>query len=160
MLVYFTPKYPLPVLPLPFRAGAGQRRFYFTETGNSPEEFPLFHFYQSLAYFTPKYVSILRKRGISRVDPWHSIIINWLLILRQSRNCAFALARLQFRRRRCVPQNQAMPDRSLREHFGTPESGAPPASRTTAETVRQGLVKPDPRAGRSRRFAGCLPAWA
>ena len=53
-----------------------------------------------------------------------------------------------------------MADRFPRERFGAPENSAPPVSRIIADTVRQGLVKPDPRAGRSRRFAGYLPAWA
>ena len=93
-------------------------------------------------------------------NPVYVIFINYLFILRQSRNCAFAPARLQFRRRICDQQNQAMSDRFLREFFGAPASSAPLASRIIAETVRQGLIKLNPRAGRSRRFASCRPAWA
>ena len=59
-----------------------------------------------------------------------------------------------------VLQEEAMSNRSLRERFGAPANSAPLVSRIIAETVRQGFVKPDPRTGRSRRFASYLPAWA
>ena len=59
-----------------------------------------------------------------------------------------------------VLHEEAMSNQSLRERFGAPENSAPLVSRIISETVREGLIKPNPATGRSRRFASYLPAWA
>lgn len=51
-------------------------------------------------------------------------------------------------------------DFRLRKRFGTPGNSAPLVPRIISETVREGLIKPNPATDRSRGFASYLPAWA
>ena len=51
-------------------------------------------------------------------------------------------------------------DSRLRERFGAPGNSASLVSRIISKTDREGLIKPNPATGRSRRFASYLPAWA
>ena len=53
-----------------------------------------------------------------------------------------------------------MTSQSLREHFGASPKGASTVSAIIADTGKAGLIKPDARAGKSRRYAKYIPAWA
>jgi ATP-dependent DNA helicase RecG len=53
-----------------------------------------------------------------------------------------------------------MTNQSLRERFHLPESKAAIISQIIAATIDSGLIKPDERAGTSRKFARYLPFWA
>jgi ATP-dependent DNA helicase RecG len=56
--------------------------------------------------------------------------------------------------------SEHMTNQSLRERFHLPESKSVNVSQVIATTVEAGLIKPDQRAGDSRRFARYLPFWA
>lgn len=56
--------------------------------------------------------------------------------------------------------NETMTNSSLRERFGLPEGKSAIASQVIAATIESGLIKPDERAGASRRLARYLPFWA
>jgi len=65
----------------------------------------------------------------------------------------------------CVLQyvlRSQMTNQSLRERFGLPEGGSSTAtvSQIITATIEQGLVKSDPNASESRRYARYIPAWA
>lgn len=51
-------------------------------------------------------------------------------------------------------------NQSLRERFGLSESSSNTVSQVISATIEQGLVKLDPTAPASRKFARYLPAWA
>jgi ATP-dependent DNA helicase RecG len=53
-----------------------------------------------------------------------------------------------------------MTNQSLRERFHLPESKAAITSQIIAATIESGLIKPDEKAGTSRKFARYLPFWA
>jgi len=55
--------------------------------------------------------------------------------------------------------SQRMTNQSLRARFGLPEAKSAIASQIIAATIEAGLVKPDERAGGSRKFARYLPFW-
>jgi predicted HTH transcriptional regulator len=56
--------------------------------------------------------------------------------------------------------NEKMTNQSLRDRFHLPDSKSAIASQIIAATIEAGLVKPDERAGSSRKFARYLPFWA
>jgi len=65
----------------------------------------------------------------------------------------------------CVLQyvlRRQMTNQSLRARFGLPEGGSSTAtvSQIITSTIEQGLVKSDPNASDSRRYARYIPAWA
>jgi ATP-dependent DNA helicase RecG len=53
-----------------------------------------------------------------------------------------------------------MTNQSLRERFHLPKSKAAITSQIIAATIDSGLIKPDEKAGTSRKCAGYLPFWA
>jgi ATP-dependent DNA helicase RecG len=56
--------------------------------------------------------------------------------------------------------SEPMTNRSLRERFGLPETKSASISQVIAATTEEKLIKPDERAGDSRRLARYLPFWA
>jgi len=63
----------------------------------------------------------------------------------------------------CVLQyvlRKQMTNQSLRERFGLPEGSSNTVSQIITATMDQGLVKGDPNAPDSRRYARYIPAWA
>jgi len=63
----------------------------------------------------------------------------------------------------CVLQHvlrRQMTNQSLRERFGLPEGSSNIVSQIITTTIEQGLVKTDPNAPDSRRYARYIPAWA
>jgi predicted HTH transcriptional regulator len=63
----------------------------------------------------------------------------------------------------CVLQwvlRHAMTNQSLRKRFGLADGSSNLASQIIAATIEQGLVKPDPNATGSKKFARYLPGWA
>lgn len=63
----------------------------------------------------------------------------------------------------CVLQyvlRRQMTNQSLRERFGLPEGSSNTVSQIITATIEQGLVKNDPNAPDSRRYARYIPAWA
>ena len=65
----------------------------------------------------------------------------------------------------CVLQyvlRRQMTNQSLRDRFGLPEgsSNSNTVSQIITATIEQGLVKNDPNAPDSRRYARYIPAWA
>jgi len=56
--------------------------------------------------------------------------------------------------------NMQMTNQSLRERFNLPESKSTIVSQIIAATVELNLIKPDEKAGGSRKFARYLPFWA
>ncbi|MFY9345706.1 MAG: ATP-binding protein [Planctomycetota bacterium] len=56
--------------------------------------------------------------------------------------------------------NESMTNSSLRDRFGLPESKSASASQVIAATIEAGLIRPDARAGASKRLARYLPFWA
>ena len=63
----------------------------------------------------------------------------------------------------CVLQyvlRKQMTNQSLRERFGLPEGSSNTVSQIITATMEQGLVKSDPNAPESRRYARYIPAWA
>lgn len=60
---------------------------------------------------------------------------------------------------KCV-MGEPMNNQSLRERFGLQESGATKVSQVIAATIEERLIKLDPRAGTSRKYARYLPSWA
>lgn len=60
---------------------------------------------------------------------------------------------------RCV-MGKPMNNQSLRERFGLQKSEATKVSQVIAATIEEGLIKLDPRAGTSRKYARYLPTWA
>lgn len=63
----------------------------------------------------------------------------------------------------CVLQyvfRRQMTNQSLRERFGLSESSANTVSNIIASTVEQGLIKNDPNAPDSKRYAKYIPNWA
>ncbi len=63
----------------------------------------------------------------------------------------------------CVLQyvlRKQMTNQSLRERFGLPEGSSNTVSQIITATMEQGLVKSDPNAPDSRRYARYIPAWA
>jgi predicted HTH transcriptional regulator len=63
----------------------------------------------------------------------------------------------------CVLQyvlRRQMTNQSLRERFGLSESSSNTVSQIINATIEQGLVKNDPNAPDSRRYARYIPAWA
>ena len=63
----------------------------------------------------------------------------------------------------CVLQyvlRKQMTNQSLRERFGLPEGSSNTVSQIITATMEQGLVKNDPNAPDSRRYARYIPAWA
>jgi predicted HTH transcriptional regulator len=63
----------------------------------------------------------------------------------------------------CVLQyvlRRQMTNQSLRERFGLPEGSSNTVSQIITATMDQGLVKSDPNAPESRRYARYIPAWA
>lgn len=63
----------------------------------------------------------------------------------------------------CVLQyvfRQQMSNQSLRERFGLSESSANTVSKIIADTIEQGLIKNDPTAPDSKRYARYIPIWA
>lgn len=63
----------------------------------------------------------------------------------------------------CVLQyvlRKQMTNQSLRERFGLPEGSSNTVSQIITATIEQGLVKNDPSAPDSRRYARYIPAWA
>lgn len=55
---------------------------------------------------------------------------------------------------------QQMSNQSLRERFGLSESSANTVSKIIADTIEQGLIKNDPTAPDSKRYARYIPIWA
>jgi ATP-dependent DNA helicase RecG len=53
-----------------------------------------------------------------------------------------------------------MTNQSLRERFHLPESKSAIILQIIAATIDSGLIKPDKKAGASRKFARYLPFWA
>jgi predicted HTH transcriptional regulator len=53
-----------------------------------------------------------------------------------------------------------MTNQSLRERFGLPEGNSNTVSQIITATTEQGLIKNDPNAPDSRRYARYIPAWA
>lgn len=63
----------------------------------------------------------------------------------------------------CVLQyvfRRQMTNQSLRERFGLSESSANTVSNIIADTMKQGLIKNDPNAPDSKRYAKYIPNWA
>lgn len=63
----------------------------------------------------------------------------------------------------CVLQyvlRKQMTNQSLRERFGLSESSSNTISQIITATAEQGLIKPDPSAPDSRRYARYIPVWA
>ena len=63
----------------------------------------------------------------------------------------------------CVLQyvlRKQMTNQSLRERFGLPEGSSNTVSQIITATMEQGLVKSDPNAPDSRRYARYIPVWA
>lgn len=63
----------------------------------------------------------------------------------------------------CVLQyvlRKQMTNQSLRERFGLPEGSSNTVSQIITATMEQGLIKSDPNAPDSRRYARYIPAWA
>jgi len=56
--------------------------------------------------------------------------------------------------------SQQMTNQSLRERFNLPESKSAIVSQIISATAESGLIKPDGKAGGSRKFARYLPFWA
>lgn len=56
--------------------------------------------------------------------------------------------------------NETMTNSSLRDRFGLPEGKSAIASQVIAATIESGLIRPDERAGTSKRLARYLPFWA
>jgi ATP-dependent DNA helicase RecG len=56
--------------------------------------------------------------------------------------------------------NQRMTNQSLRERFHLPEAKSATVSQVIAATLEAGLVKPDEKAGPSKKFARYVPFWA
>ncbi len=56
--------------------------------------------------------------------------------------------------------SEQMTNQSLRERFHLPESKSASVSQVISATVQAGMIKPDERAGSSRKFARYLPFWA
>lgn len=61
---------------------------------------------------------------------------------------------------RYVLEEESMTNQSLRERFGASPKSASLVSAIIADTGKAKLIKPDLRAGKSRRYAQYLPAWA
>ena len=59
-----------------------------------------------------------------------------------------------------VTGEESMTNQSLRERFGASPKGTSVVSAIIADTGKAGLIKPDVRAGKSRRYAKYIPAWA
>jgi hypothetical protein len=55
---------------------------------------------------------------------------------------------------------ETMTNQSLRARFGVPDSKNVVISQVIAAAVSEGLIMPDERVGRSRKFARYLPYWA
>jgi predicted HTH transcriptional regulator len=53
-----------------------------------------------------------------------------------------------------------MTNQSLRERFNLPESKSTIVSQIISATLDMNLIKPDGKAGGSRKFARYLPFWA
>lgn len=63
----------------------------------------------------------------------------------------------------CVLQwvlRRQMSNQSLRERFGLPETSGNTVSQVISTTIEQGLIKNDPSAPASKRYARYIPAWA
>ena len=63
----------------------------------------------------------------------------------------------------CVLQyvlRKQMTNQSLRERFGLSEGSSNTVSQIITATMEQGLVKNDPNAPESRRYARYIPIWA
>ena len=63
----------------------------------------------------------------------------------------------------CVLQyvlRKQMTNQSLRERFGLSEGSSNSVSQIITSTIEQGLIKNDPNAPESRRYARYIPAWA
>jgi ATP-dependent DNA helicase RecG len=56
--------------------------------------------------------------------------------------------------------SERMTNQSLRERFHLPESKSASVSQVIAATIENELIKPDEKAGTSRKFARYLPFWA
>ena len=56
--------------------------------------------------------------------------------------------------------SEHMTNQSLRERFGLPESRSATISQVIIAATQEGLIKPDERAGTSKKFARYLPFWA
>jgi predicted HTH transcriptional regulator len=56
--------------------------------------------------------------------------------------------------------NEQMTNQSLRERFKLPESKSAIVSQIIAATVDSQFIKPDGKAGGSKKFARYLPIWA
>jgi len=59
-----------------------------------------------------------------------------------------------------VTGEDSMTNQSLRERFGASPRSASVVSSIIADTGKASLIKPDARAGKSRRYAKYIPAWA
>ena len=59
-----------------------------------------------------------------------------------------------------VAGEESMTNQSLRERFGASSRSASTVSAIIADAGKAGLIKPDTRAGKSRRYAKYIPAWA
>ncbi len=59
-----------------------------------------------------------------------------------------------------VTNEDSMTNRSLRERFGASPKSSSVVSSIIADTGKAGHIKPDARAGKSRRYAQYIPAWA
>ena len=53
-----------------------------------------------------------------------------------------------------------MTNQSLRERFGVSDGSANTISQIITSAVEQGLIKSDPNAPDSRRYARYIPVWA
>lgn len=63
----------------------------------------------------------------------------------------------------CVLQwvlRRQMSNQSLRERFGLAETSSNTVSQVISTTIEQGLIKNDPSAPGSKRYARYIPAWA
>ena len=63
----------------------------------------------------------------------------------------------------CVLQyvlRRQMTNQSLRERFGLPDGSSSTVSQIITATIEQGLIKSDPSAPDSRRYARYIPSWA
>ncbi|MFH0731043.1 MAG: hypothetical protein V2B19_32460 [Pseudomonadota bacterium] len=56
--------------------------------------------------------------------------------------------------------SERMTNQSLRERFHLPESKSASVSQVIAMAIEAGVIKPDEKAGASRKFARYLPFWA
>ena len=59
-----------------------------------------------------------------------------------------------------VTGDESMTNQSLRERFGAPPEKVFIVSSIIADTGKAGLIKPDTRAGKSKKYAKYIPAWA